>query len=713
MTKPYAFMEELAGQCELDGFDRDYAGEFLRPRRDIWPVSPDRFTPLAAKILSALPDRHRRLFHCFLLGCHLLDPEKTPMQAITFLEETPEGDIPPILHDRLLWRTALVPLPVLDPGGKGALRYAIIGCGGGGSGKVLFPEGIELLLDGEAVTAVTNAITLAGRNNPEASCLFWPILDPTDQIRQGSIALPLYLAFESLLSNEPLPPLLATGALDRKGKLLQVDGVREKFVVVRKAGCRGFICPAEEGRDPLAGLQEGDIAKIALETTEDALLFWKCYRDGEGKQLREIITDLEKPGHLIESLPDQPFAFSALPTPLRRRITGTIGKLLQEDPRRGSDSLLHFARKLELLLADATSDLSHSYRLISLVSREMVEQAGKSDPETGLRLALLHLEMISRRGETADSGQTWSRLADGFRQARSNHSTTDEPDQIYIGIREFMSTRHNAYRFAPAEAAEFMEKIRLPLEELKGRFERKRSRNPEQTDKTVGSCLGLLAQHYAFCGNQEKAADFSAQALDAFGHGSTSPLAGDCRQQLIYRTYIALDAGDFPAARGILCGLLGVTNPDEIIPAEVSDPYLHAALAHYMADSGEIFDEYQRYACEILPHCGQQHPWQLWCHNIGDCSASQDMQVRFFSASLERCRRPGQPTIQIMALLPLAALWRLGGAAENELSSGIREVREVIAREAVDQDHFRSIMTVTGWEEVLKVVGREKERLLI
>ena len=711
MGEPYPFLEELADQCGLDGFVRDYAGEFLWPRRDVWPISPDRFMPLAAKILSALPEGHRRFFHCFLLGCHLLEPEKTPMQTIAFLESAPEGDIPPILPSRQLWRTALVPLPVLKPDGKGALRYAIVGCGGGSSGNVLFPKGIELLLDGEALSAVTTAITLARRNHPEASCLFWPILDPTDQIRQGSIALPLYLAFESLLSNEPLPPLLASGALDSKGKLLPVDGVREKFGVVRKARCRGFICPAEEGRDPLAGLHDGDIDRIAVETTEDALLFWKCYREGEGKQLREIIADLGNPGHLIESLPDQPSALSDLPTPLRRRITGAVGQLLQEDLRRGSGSLLQFARKLELHLAETESDLLHAYRLVTLVSREMVERVGESYPETGLRLALLHLEMISRRGETAESGQIWSRLADSFRQAMSNHSITDEPDQIYIGIRDFMITRHNTYRFDPAEADGFLEGINDPLEELRGHLERKRRRNPEQTDKTVGSCLGLLVQHYAFCGDHEKAAYFSEQALDAFGHKSVYPLARDCRQQLIYRIYIALEAGDFPVARDILCGVLGVADPDDLIPVKITEPYLHAALARYMADSGEIFKGYLEHANEILQHCGQQHPWQLWCHNIGACSLSRAEQVKFFRASLERCRRPGQPTIQVMSLLPLAALWTRGGASEDELSSRVREVREVIESKAVDQAHFRSVMTVTGWKEVLKMVELQKARL--
>lgn len=710
MAEPYPFLQELADQCGLDGFGNDYAGEFLRPRRDVWPASPDRFMPLVAKILSALPEERQRLFRCFLLGCHLLDPEKTPVQAITFLESAPEGDIPPILHDRQLWRTAVVPLPLLESDGKGALRYAIIGCRGTGPGGPIFPEEIGLLLDDDALSAATTAITLASRNRPEISCLFWPILYPhptTDhQIKQGSIALPLYLAFDSLLSGESLPPLLATGALDSQGRLLRVDGVREKFGVVRKAECRGFICPAEQGRDPLAGLHDGDIDIIAAETTEDALLFWNCYRVGEGKQLREIIADLETPGHLLESLPDHPVALSDLPAPLRRRITEAVGRLLQDDPHRGSGSLQHFARKLE----DTKRDPQHAYRLVSLISREMVEQVGKSYPEAGLQLALLHLDISGRRGEDALSGQTWSRLADGFRQARSNHSDTDEPDQVCIGIREFMSTRHNAYRFDPAEADGFLERISLPLAELRERFQRKRSRNPEQTDKTVGSCLGLLAQHYAFCGDHEKAADFSAQALGVFGHGSASPLERDCRQQLIYRTYIALDAGDFLAARDILCGLLGVTDPDDLIPAEMTEPYLHAALARYMADSGEIFNGYLEYALKILPHCEQQHPWQLWCHNIGSCSP-QDEQVRFYRASLERCRRPGQPTIQVMALLPLAALWKREGASEDELSSGVREVCEVIARDAVDQDHFRSVMTVTGWKEVLRVVEQEKARL--
>jgi hypothetical protein len=170
----------------------------------------------------------------------------------------------------------------------------------------------------------------------------------------------------------------------------------------------------------------------------------------------------------------------------------------------------------------------------------------------------------------------------------------------------------------------------------------------------------------------------------------------DWLRLLNYRCYARLDAGDREGARGALMDYLEAVDWDEVTQEVAAlDRWQHALLARFLADAGppEALRHYLDRAAAMIQTAPPVHPWQLWANNLGrmawrikDAGAAE----RYFRCALERCRQGGMgPTVQVMALLPLAGLHALGRLEGEGVENEISAVRQAAAH--LDPEHFRPV----------------------
>ncbi len=707
-------MDELAAHARLGNFVRDCGMELLAPRRCIWPAAPATFPMMAEAVSVALPETWDRLFFEFILASHLLAPTTTPSPVLSWLKmaSVRPGQTFPVGWEKLhLWCWGVVPLPLLDRQRRGVLRHALLGVevSGGTTARILLPPGFEDSLDPAARQAITTAVSLVGESFPGVSLVIWPLLRPDAvvyQIEQGSIALPLFLALMTLCQGGTLPPILATGCLDPDGSLRNVDGLKPKYTLVTSAGCHSFLYPVVGGIDPLNSEPDFPGDRLPVSRRDSALLQWNCYRSDGGAMLKECIDCLDKPQRLLELLPEIPGTMLPLPEELSLGLKRSIGSFITQNPDAATLPLTLFCEKLDVAMA-RDSNPAWIRELLSLLPPDLVRRLGEHAPRIGFRLSQLQLFAANRSGQVAE-GVVWEGLSGHFREAKSAIDPEDDRHAIDNAIHSFIVSRHNAFKFSTDDLQKFLEEIRGARGALEEQLLSKRRRVPDQTDRNLGGLYGLIAQHHAYCGSLDEALAYSDKALDAFGHGTSSPLLKDCGQQFTYRVYIYLEAGDYATARETLQTLLGISSLKDFDPSTVADPYHHAAIARYLVESEESLDGYCRWALEHLPVIRQEsHPWQLWSYHMGRIVTNKTQKYSLLSASRNICSRPDQPTLQIMALLPLSELWRERLLSDDELMAAVQDVVDLLASGSVDVAHFSPLLG-KKWHELLEYVAENR-----
>jgi hypothetical protein len=87
------------------------------------------------------------------------------------------------------------------------------------------------------------------------------------------------------------------------------------------------------------------------------------------------------------------------------------------------------------------------------------------------------------------------------------------------------------------------------------------------------------------------------------------------------------------------------------------------------------------------------HPWQLWTNNLGRIAADLrelDAAAEFFNKSLDLCRNEDhRPTVQVMALLPLAGLHHIG-RRPDDMKGNMRMVRQ--AAQELNPAYFKMVL---------------------
>jgi len=101
------------------------------------------------------------------------------------------------------------------------------------------------------------------------------------------------------------------------------------------------------------------------------------------------------------------------------------------------------------------------------------------------------------------------------------------------------------------------------------------------------------------------------------------------------------------------------------------------------------------------------HPWQLIAYNLGLLAPDRAAAGRMFKDSLSLClSREGGPTIQVMALLPLARL-HAGGHHLDGMETMVRQALEPVRDNLLSADHFASLMQTEAWADLLTTVQRD------
>ena len=223
---------------------------FLRPHDTLWGDTPVDFTSLADSIMAGLPsEQMQRQFLSVCLGSYLLNPKKAPgavpdwIQSKIAIAELVGVDVP--LAELLSWQWGRAAFPVLDEyenGKHDTIYYALIADSKSDS-HTLCPSWIAEVMNHAAIDAVTIAAELAEKTQPDSRFFFWPFINPHKPTHDRSLGLPVYLSFLSLIKGKHVPMIIATGEIDRQGRLYPVHGVFDKCRKVFEKNYKKFIYP--------------------------------------------------------------------------------------------------------------------------------------------------------------------------------------------------------------------------------------------------------------------------------------------------------------------------------------------------------------------------------------------------------------------------------------------------------------------------------------
>ncbi|MDD2856937.1 MAG: AAA family ATPase, partial [Desulfuromonadaceae bacterium] len=229
--------------------------KFIRPHDAIWGDAADSFVVLAESIYELLPSPHmQRQFLSVCLGSYLLDPRKAPVTVPAWIQKrTSITDLIGIdvsFEELCSWRWDRAAFPVLDENENGkndTIYYALVASYKTDS-YPLCPSWILDVLNVEALDSVKIASELACKSQSDCQFFFWPFINPKKPTHDRSLGLPIYLSFLSLVKEKPIPPIIATGELNRFGELHSIQGVLNKCDKAFEKKFKLFIYPEDGSR---------------------------------------------------------------------------------------------------------------------------------------------------------------------------------------------------------------------------------------------------------------------------------------------------------------------------------------------------------------------------------------------------------------------------------------------------------------------------------
>jgi hypothetical protein len=384
------------------------------------------------------------------------------------------------------------------------------------------------------------------------------------------------------------------------------------------------------------------------------------------------------------------------------RLEGIVTQVLADTER-----LADLARRIERF-TDA-GRYRQAASVASLVAPAAVASLPETHLESGFRWAIDCLTLANRRGQVTEAVE-WDRVGATLTKRAVDTGQTDAVAH-YTNIA-FVHREQGHYHFTPD-----LPEILFTLEAGLAQVADARRAMGSAVDKTYGALCGTLAQHYGFCGPEWMAATerYIEKARRAFGGGDVPSRRQDWLRPLNYRCYARLDAGDMAGAQGDLMAYLETSDWDEVMQKVAAlDRWQQALLARFLADAGttEAMETYLDRVAHLVPTVPAVHPWPLWVNNLGRM-AQQARQTetaeRYYRTALARCRHAGiGPTVQVMALLPLAGLDALGRLDADIVGREINAVRRAAAH--LDPGHFRPVFEM-GPAPLLTLIRDNPRRL--
>ena len=525
-----------------------------------------------------------------------------------------------------------------------------------------------------------------------------------------SLELPVFLALGCAARNLPMPcGLLATGGVNPSGQTLPVAHVDEKMLL---AGNMAMIVPADNWNRLEAGHRHK--AFPARDVNEAWALWESCIMGQVPRQACVFLHGLDTPGQLFSLLPE-----ATMPQ-LRQLQTVENVRRLRETlsstpiPADGLRSLL-------TLIADSPKEEHRLARslLIHLFDEPLVRRAAEADPALAWRLCMLHIRDCNHDGKPREA-QAWLDLSKNWVSYLKPEDATEEMVSHALAV---VGLLHNTYRFQTNPSEIIGPGFQELLDGVHREYERCRKRGGPQNSRALGSWHGTLAQHHAFRGEWEPAEQNLDLALQYFA-GDMENLA----QDLNYRFFIRLEA-EKPDVLDDLLHYLEVKRLDGNIVDHISNlpwqrrPWAVFALVRFLTAHDPkdhphvqprllaLWEEMAEYG-RILGHSPDRHPWQLILYNLGFLADSTHHQAQIWSRSARLCLDSGLgPTVHVMALLPLAALYHHGHELPGNISTIVEGIRSIIQKSPLDDSHFAAILSAPDWSTILERVFRDQKRL--
>lgn len=611
----------------------------------------------------------------------LLARDLKPKETGGWLEagETVSRWLPAAVQACLEGRWMAVPVVLTDAARRGAIRYFIAGRLPADHSAPLLSPWAGALCDRSAREAIAMAARLAAQ--PPWRFHVLPLLAPGAGIAVcgPSLGLPLAIALRQLCVREAFPEgVVATGALEEDGGLVAVSGLKSKCREAVRRRIRHMIYPAihrkpkgfsELGLHPAADLDEAVVLSLL------AGRGWQ----GPGRLFARMLADADAFVAHCGAVPADWIDWAACTgrlEPVRDRVV--------EDAER----LAALARQIERLTE------AGRYRDAAVVSDLVTPAAMEALPvghlDSAFRWAVNCLTLANRRGEVV-RGADWDRVASRLAE-RAMHTGQLDAMAHYSNIA-FVHREQGRYHFTP----DLPETIVTLEAGLARRAEAHRALGCS-VDPVYGALCGTLAQHFGFCGPAwiEAAEGYIGKAQTAFGDGLVPERRADWLRLLNYRCYARLDAGDRQGAQADLMAYLEEEDWDEVLQKIAAlDRWQHALLARFLADAGpvEVVQKYLDRTAGMVQTAPPVHPWQLWANNLGRMAVRIDeagAAEGYYRCALARCRQGGMgPTVQVMALLPLAGLDALGALDSSALEETVAAVRRAAAH--LDPEHLQPV----------------------
>lgn len=717
MRKPDWTIDYLRSKIGSPHFERKARTQwFPSPHTAVWPEDKECFRESARELEEALPESIRPFYIQALIACLLLDRGKAPEQALSWLASRAElygllaGWSSLEQLRELNWTAA--PVALVGTGDKGwsTVRILLAGRGDGSLPDACLPSWAHKVFDAGARSAIENAARAAERRFPGRRFSFWPVVDcssPVCVVNGPSAGLSAYLAAFSLAQEAPVPDILPTGSVTAQGELEEVGGLDEKLRLAGEKGFPAFMYPSIASFTALQDGVPGKTQVFPVATLREAEIIWTRYSTGYAREFAEFDRLFSDPCRLLTAIPDQ---LAAILEKNERDIGETIMQSISGGRPEILGALDIFARKAEQQMKKPDRDLEKLSLVMKPLDQRLVAEIANHNAALAFRLALLRISLANHQGETALQKQ-WEKLA--FRICEMIRDHDADIYKLEFLVKLFVGEVHNRYSFTngiPDSFAKEFEKVAKYLEE--GYKRMKERRGGPCVHYELGCYYGTMMQHFAFNGPaciDDRTLWFSQKALEAFGDGDDRRYLDDYLRQYCYLAYALLDDGSFDEAEEAMLKYLRVESLDHFKYGEASDPYKHALLSRFLADTGRPFPEYQEWAGrDMVKKNGlDKHPWQLWFYNMGRLSGERGVKERYWERSASICNQPGRPAIQVMGLLPLSELYLAGMSSPEAMGDGVRRIMTVVEEGCLDTRHFQVLLPVKDdWKAVLQTARR-------
>lgn len=662
-------------------------GYGLPPHPAIWGrhCTAERLGELlrAARPEDSLPEA--------LMTAHLLYPQRTPEWARPWLLRNAFGIMGVELEvlERARWRAFSV--PVADRT-SGHLWNLLVGVGkdmplvATAAARAFAPDSLD------ALSVVDRLV----REKWGAGCSF-AIAAPGGSgpiISGPSLGLPCFLAAAGCCEGLPDIRILSTGQLDGFGAVLPVEYVQIK-VDSAEGCCQLFLYP-QGSKAPVSRLECVPVAHVG-----EALAVMACYQPGMGLKIAQA----EKVLQAGQGLAREICSFRTGMSVWLQRNRDAIAAGLASDP-----SLGELVQQLQLW---CDSTLRHDPELGSAVlkclSLELAWKVSEESAQLAWSIGVLQMDGANHRGSLVEFAR-WRALVDRLRTKIDSFENAGRHLTLYY-VQAIIGDRHNRYVFS--EELPKDEDAMSEIMEMEAAFELLRAKGRCRENTRLGRYYGTLGQNYGFCGP-----GFLVQclrhldlAISCFCADSVRSEKERNRDQL-YKAFALSSAGRTDDAVETLRGITGLWGQGHWNLKDMN-PYQTHALLRAHVDSGNGMDAglWQSIAGLQGGQARRAHPWQLITYNLGLLAPDSDAAYRMLRESLALCLAPeAGPTIQVMALLPLAQLHAAGHCLPDMDDHFRRAIAPVYGTD-LSREHFVCLIQAGTTDEILRRVQKEKVRL--